>query len=376
MKHRISVSLFFFINGFLYGNWVARLPELKSFFSVSNSVLGTLLLMTSVGALVSMPLTGGLVRRIGDRRLTLIAGLLFAAFIPLVVVSHQLWLARLAFFLVGFSSGALDVSMNGQGVRVERLWAKSIMSSFHALFSIGMALGAATGFLFSYARISIETQLLLLSAGSIIVLLFASQNLLPSAADTTTEGSDKSRGKVIFTAYLIAISIIAFCGMTGEGSMADWSAIYLHTVAGATESFSAIAFFSFSAAMTVGRLSGDLLINRFGRQRMLVADCLVAIAGLVLALLVVSPYAIISGFFLVGLGLATIVPLVYSAAGNLEGMEPSAGIAAASTIGYTGFFFGPPLIGYLSDAFGLRMALCYPLLLFAVMFFLVRKFIR
>ena len=378
VKYRSATSVFFFINGFLYANWVARMPELKQFFSIDNSTLGTLLLMTSFGAISSMPLAGFLNKRWGNRSMTITSGLLFCACIPLIMMSRDLWMARLAFFSIGFASGALDVSMNGQGVRVEKLWNKSIMSSFHALFSIGMALGAAAGLVFSYAHIGIGTQLILVSAFGFVLLAISGSYLLPSEKWSAglQETKPKTKIKDLLSLYILIISIIAFCGMTGEGSMSDWSAIYMHTIGGKSESFSAIAFFSFSAAMTIGRLTGDYFINRAGKQKLLLINCFIAISGLSLALAIPSVFTIILGFFMIGIGLSTIVPVVYSTAGNIKNVDPSAGIATASTIGYTGFFIGPPFIGYLSDHFGLRIALCYPLFLFVVMFLLVRRFVK
>jgi MFS family permease len=163
------------------------------------------------------------------------------------------------------------------------------------------------------------------------------------------------------------IAIIAFCGMTGEGSIVDWSAIYVNTVVGTTKAFSALAVGAFATAMTIGRLFGDRIIDRFGKRTVLFTSCAAAIAGLSLALLVVSPITSLTGFFLVGAGLSNVVPVIYSTAGNIPGIEPAAGIAIASTVGYTGFFVGPPSIGYLSDSFGLRIGLCFTLLLWVLM---------
>lgn len=148
--------------------------------------------------------------------------------------------------------------------------------------------------------------------------------------------------------------------------MVDWSAIYTNTVVGSTKAFSALAMGSFATAMTLGRLFGDRLIDRLGKHTILVSSCCLAIGGLALVLGWVSAVTALAGFFLVGLGLSNVVPLTYSIAGNIPGIDPTAGIAVASTIGYSGFFVGPPVIGYLGDAFGLRLGLCFSLVLFFV----------
>jgi len=182
------------------------------------------------------------------------------------------------------------------------------------------------------------------------------------------------RQKIPFLIWLIAI--IGFCGMTGEGSMVDWSAIYMHTVVGRTKAFSALAVGSFATAMTIGRLFGDHLIDAMGKKTILFCSCFAAITGLAIVLLFVNAPAALIGFFLVGAGLSNIVPVTYSTAGNIKGIEPAAGIAIASTIGYSGFFIGPPVIGYLADSLGLRIGLCFTMGLFLIMLSVIQFITR
>jgi predicted MFS family arabinose efflux permease len=268
--------------------------------------------------------------------------------------------------MTGFFSGAMDITMNGQAVFVERIYKKTIMSSFHAAWSIGMALGAGTGALFANYHYPLRPHLLYMAAAGIIALAIVSPIILKNQTGNIVEkGGKDSKQKIPFLIWLIAI--IGFCGMTGEGSVVDWSAIYMHTVVGKTKAFSALAIGSFGTAMTIGRLFGDHLIRKAGKQLILFCSCCAAIAGLSIALLFVSAPAVLLGLFLVGLGLSNVVPVTYSTAGNIKGIEPAAGIAIASTIGYSGFFVGPPAIGYLADAFGLRIGLCFTLALFFIM---------
>jgi MFS family permease len=215
-----------------------------------------------------------------------------------------------------------------------------------------------------------------MSIASIAAVAAVSPIILRNQAGNTTVKGPKTRGQRIpFLIWMIAI--IGYCGMTGEGSMVDWSAIYMHTVVGMTKAFSALAVGTFATAMTIGRLFGDYFIDRMGRRFILLFSCFAAIAGLSLALLLPTAPTVLMGFFLVGIGLSNVVPMTYSTAGNIKGIEPAAGIAIASTIGYAGFFVSPPVIGYLADGFGLRIGLAFPLLLFLVMLalilFLTRK---
>jgi len=375
LQYRIAIIIYFFVNGFVYANCTGRLPELKDFFGVSNSVLGTMLFMTAIGALVAMPLTGWLTTRYNSGKLTIVSGLLFCCIIPFIPISSNIWIGRISFMMTGFFSGAMDITMNGQAVFVERAYKKTIMSSFHAAYSIGMALGAGSGALFANYHYPLFPQLLLVSIASLIALAVVSPIILRDQPVSIRQPTGKAhRQNIPFLIWLIAI--VGFCGMTGEGSMVDWSAIYLHTVVGKTKAFSALAVGSFASAMTIGRLFGDRLIDAIGKKTILLCSCIAAITGLAIVLLFVNATAVLIGLFLVGAGLSNVVPVTYSTAGNIKGIEPAAGIAIASTIGYSGFFVGPPAIGYLADSFGLRIGLCFTMGLFLIMLYMIRFITR
>jgi len=275
---------------------------------------------------------------------------------------------------MGISTGAMDVSMNGQAVVLERMWSKPIMSSFHAIFSIGLALGAGAGAVFSKYGVDLKIHLWLMGLMSILLILWSSFKLI---VEPIPQKEDK-KGGIGFSfpnKTILPLGLIAFCCMTAEGSMTDWSAIYMHKVVGKDLSFSAIAFGVYACGMTLGRLFGDYATAKLGRREIMMYNSFFAIAGLSLALFYVSVATTFIGFFMVGIGVSTIVPIVFSTAGNTHGVNPSAGIAMATSIGYTGFFIGPPVIGYLADSHGLRIGLALPLLLFVVMFILIGRFI-
>jgi MFS family permease len=373
--NRIAVATIFFVNGFLYANWTSRLPEMERFFGISHTELGVLLFLCAAGAIIAMPFTGYLNVRFGNEKLTKVTALAFSALLPTVVFTHNFWLAGLSFFLIGMNNGAMDVSMNGQAVFVERLYKKPIMSSFHAIFSVGMALGAGIGAFFSKMDYALLTQFSSMALIGFVANLWATANLIPdNFTEKTVENLPKKKSAAGFqlpTATILPLGIIAFCAMTGEGSMADWSAIFMHKIVGASASFSAIAFGVFATAMVIGRFAGDYLTQKWGIHKLLIINSLCAIFGLSLALIFANTTATLIGFFFVGLGLATVVPIIYSAAGNTKGVEPSVGIAMATTIGYAGFFIGPPVIGFLADQFDLRIALFFTLALFVWMLWLV-----
>lgn len=224
--NRIAVSTFFFVNGFLYANWTSRLPELQRFFGINNAELGLVLFCIALGSIVSMPLAGWLGSKFGSDAIVKVSALLFCLAIPLVGISQNQWTIRLCFFFLGAASGSMDVTMNGQAVLVERLWGKVIFSSFHAVFSIGMAMGAALGGVFSSFQVALQSHLVVISTFGLLLCVWASTKLIkdtPTANETIV--SEGKTDKFLAFKTILPFGIIAFCCMTGEGSMVDWSAI-------------------------------------------------------------------------------------------------------------------------------------------------------
>jgi MFS family permease len=176
--NRIAVSTFFFVNGFLYANWTARLPELQRFFGLNNAQLGTVLFCIALGSMAAMPFAGWLGSKFGSDKILKIVAFLFCFSIPMVAISQNEWIIRLCFFFLGAASGSMDVTMNGQAVLVERLWDKIIFSSFHAIFSIGMALGAAVGGVFSSFDVTLQSHLIIIGLLGIIPISWASTKLI------------------------------------------------------------------------------------------------------------------------------------------------------------------------------------------------------
>ncbi len=374
---RIAVSLFFFIAGFIHANWVSRIPEVQAFWQVSNSMLGTILLCSAGGAVLAMPFAGILIVKLGSRLLSIFTLSILCVLIALIPLTQSLWLIIPLFILMGVFGGSMDVAINGQAVYVERAYNKPIMSSFHALFSLGTVLGAGSGALFAKYEMPLFVHFCICSTLSLAMILWAMFHLVKDEGEKTAEKATLSEGGFrLPTRAILPLGIIAFCGMSGEGAIFDWSALYMNKIIGMNVSFSALAFGAFTTAMTIGRIIGDFFIERLGRRNILIFNCIASISGLTIALLFLNPYIVLIGFFITGLGVATIVPIVYSAAGNTEGVPPSVGIAMATTVGYAGFFVAPPVIGYLADVFSLRVGLIFTLALFVVMFFLVERFIE
>lgn len=351
----------------MYANWASRLPELQESLSISHASLGHLLFTLAIGAVIGMPFTGWLAVNFGSALITKIFAVILCTAIAMIGFPSTFAVETVVFFIIGISNGGMDVTMNEQAVLVERTWKKPIMSSFHGLWSVGMATGAGTGALFSKSHVDLSIHFVAIATVSFAAMMWASRFLIKGKIAKT--GHEKAF--VLPKRMIVPLGLIAFCGMLSEGSISDWSALFMNKVIGATESFSALAFGTFAAGMTIGRFTGDYFTQRIGKKKLLMGDGLLAITGLAIALGFVSVWSTFLGFFIAGLGLATVVPIIYTTAGNAPGVSPSVGIAMATTIGYAGFFVGPPVIGYLADSFGLRIGLTFPLLLLIIMLMLI-----
>lgn len=348
-RARLAVSLIFAINGFLYANWTSRIPRLQELYQIDNSQLGFVLLAMSMGGLVTMPLTGFVIVKLGSRKLTTLMLFIFISFCPFLAFMPAYVALLVMAVLIGMSTGALDIAMNAQAIIVEDGLKKPIMSSFHAIFSMGMLVGAATASGFIGLGADVMTHLPIVSALAIVVALWCVRQLLEDdpAANATEDVPANSGFR--FHRVIVLLGLSAFCCMMGEGAMSDWTPVYMLRIAGSPEQWAPIGQAAFSGAMMTGRLGGDWARGKFGSLSLIRYGGLLALAGLSIALFFPFPVTAFIGFLLVGLGLSNVVPIAYSISGKIPGVAPGVGISSVTTIGYAGFLFGPPVIGFISD---------------------------
>lgn len=365
-RSRISVGAAFAANGFVVSSWVSRIPAVQSKLHMNAAVLGVVLLASAAGSLISMPATGWLIAHKGSRRLVQVSTLLLClALVPIAFVRSPAELAA-ALLLFGAVAGSQNVSMNTHAVSVEHEYERPLMGSFHAMWSLGAMAGSALGGLLAGLTWTPQAHFTLVVGFVFPLSLFAMSWLhrpehYPAAVSKLT---------LKIPVAVAGLGLIGCAISVVEGSVADWSAVYLDSVIGAGAARAALGFSFYSAAMIVSRLLADAITARIGRARLVRAGSLVAFAGLVIALLTQFWAVAVTGFALTGLGVATIIPNVFGAAGRVEGVPPGVGMAAVTTLGYLGFLGGPPLIGGLAQALGLRLGLCFVLfcLLFAAVF--------
>jgi len=266
---------------------------------------------------------------------------------------------------MGVFTGMLDVAMNAQAVMVERQYNKPIMTSFHALFSIGMTLGAWLGAFFAKMDDDLLVHFSIIGMASLISVVWAAKSLIRDVP-SSTDGKSHPLFRLP-TLQLLNVGLIAFCCMLGEGAIGDWSVNYMENVSHASKDLAPIGLSAFALAMTVGRIFGDRVRASMGDKKLITLGAFVATTGISLTLFFPLPYVAIVGFFLTGIGLSTIVPIAYSLAGNAKGLSSEVALAMVTTVGYAGFLFGPPVIGFLAEWKTLRVALGMVAVLFIIM---------
>jgi len=352
-RARWAVSVIFFVNGAVLATWIAHIPAVKARHGLGDDRLGLVLLSMAVGAVVALPLAAWLIARFGSRRITSVAATGFCLALPLPVAAPTAWLVAAALCLLGALNALLDVSMNAQAIAVEARYRRPIMSAFHALFSAGGVAGALMASAALAAGLSVAWHVTLVTAASLVVLAIGLRGLLPST------GAAGPAGPVFAwpPAALLSLGLLTFCGLLVEGAMGDWGAVYLRDVLGTTASVAAGGFAAFSLTMAAGRFTGSRLARGLGESRLLRLSGAVSAAGLMAALILGTPSAALIGFALVGLGLANVIPILFSAAGRVPGVPAGTALAAIATTGYGGFLAGPPLIGFVAGLAGLSPAL-------------------
>ena len=352
-RSRLAVGAVFFANGAGFASWVPHIPMVQATLGLRPSVLGAALLAMGAGALVGIPLAGRAAARLGSRRVVAATAASFFVLLPLPLVAPSLTALVMALFALGMANGALDVSMNAQAVALERRWPRPIMSSFHALWSLGGLVGASAAALALELGIAPRRHLVVATIALGALAAAALGALLPPEADAEPDERRFARP----TRAVVGLGLLAFLALLTEGAMGDWSAVYLQHTLGAPSGTAALGFAAFSLTMAAGRFAGDALVARMGDAAVVRRFTGGAALGFGLALVVATPGAAIAGFAAVGFGIANLIPIVFRSASRLPGLAPSEGIAAVGTFGYVGFLSGPPLIGFAADLLTLPVAL-------------------
>jgi MFS family permease len=366
--YRRAVGALFFLQGICFATWASRIPSIQQQLSLSDGALGLILFALPIGSMTALGFSGSVVTRLGSRRTAILALSLYSAALVLIGLMTTKWTLAFSLVLFGLAGNLSNIAINTQAVGVEALYQRKIMASFHGLWSLAGFSAAGIGTymigksitpLYHFAGIS-----LLILAGVAICFRY----LLPREKKQTVQ--QKSKGRLDKT--LVQLGIICFCCMICEGAMFDWSGIYFQKVVEAPGAWVGAGYTSFMLTMAGGRFVADWVSNRIGFRKTVQLSGLLITTGLLLAVVIPNLYTAIAGFLIVGFGVSSVVPLVYSEAGRTAKTAPGLALAAVSSIGFMGFLVGPPLIGSVAALFSLRISF----LLIALMGLAVVLFIR
>jgi len=385
-RARLGVSLVFFVNGTAFASWVSRIPALRAGMGLSDGALGSVLFAMSCGVLLSFPLAGKGAQLMGARQLALVAGVVLLLMLPVPFLIGIMPSLVLVMLEVGAALGTMEVAMNVLAVDVQARVPRPIMSSLHGAWSAGGLVGAGLGSLAAHAGMAPVAHLAVVAAALAGVLPVAGLLLMrarlparASAQPATSSMRVRRRGARV-DRVMLGLGAICFCAFLTEGALADWSAVWLHDKAAASEARAALGYAVFAGAMTAMRLAGDHLLAWFGSVRLLRLLTALGAAALAGALVLARVDTAMIALVLLGLGMATVVPTAFAAAGRradalaggVAGEASSArAVALLSGFGYSGLLMGPPLIGWLAQATSLTWALGLLVLLVAVVVALV-----
>jgi predicted MFS family arabinose efflux permease len=354
VTEQISTRLAFLITGLAMSAWAPLVPFAQERLGVNEATLGALLLCLGGGSLVAMPLTGPLVNRFGCRHFLALSLLLMCVSLVFLGVTATIPGLALTLLIFGMALGATDVAMNMQAVIVEKASGRSMMSGFHGFYSLGGIFGAVIISGLLWLRLTPLQSLLILAGALLAMLIYTVPRLLPYGNNPSGQREPffvLPRGKVLLLGSLCFIVFLA------EGSVLDWSAVFLTQVRGVDPVQAGLGFACFSVAMTIARLTGDRIVQRLGGKRILLWGGGCAALGFAIVVSVHSTFAAYIGFTLVGLGASNIVPVLFTAAGNQKSMPMGLAISAVVSMGYAGLLAGPALIGFVAEFSSLSISL-------------------
>lgn len=364
---RAAVFATFFAVGLGMGAWLVSIPAVQAATHVSHGVLGGLLLLLGLGGVLGMQLSGALSQRFGSRVVTIVFLLLFAGVVNLPLHAGGAVTLGLALLAFGLANGAVDVAMNEQAVLVERRYSRPVMSAFHALWSVGAAIGALAGSVIQQAQLTPAWTPVVATVGTLLALGFIAPRLIGAAAPTAAATGDRtatSPSAALPAATRrrgIGFGALAFLLMLAEGVANDWSALHAVEHLEVPRATAGLAYAVFAVSMTVGRLVVDRIAGRFGPAFVVRYGSALAAVGIVVVM--ISPLFAVTavGWCLFGLGLAGVVPQLFTAAGNISPARQSIIMSRVVGAGYVGQLAGPAIIGAVAGLIGLNLSFVFPL---------------
>ena len=350
---RLAISIYFFFSGLVFSSWVSRIPHIKDEFGFNEAELGGILFMLPLGSLAALPISGWLVQKFSSRVIGLLSILLYTVLLYGIAAAEQVFQLSVTLFLFGVVGNFCNIALNAQGLSIQERIKKPILSSLHAMWSLGAFVAAAISGWSMKMGYSTDLHFLLVA----VLASFVALVLVYLFVDDVGSDGREQKIFVLPNRSLLLLGVICFCVAMTEGAMADWSSLYYRQVANEMHNVSTAGYTAFAFCMATGRFVGDFFIHRFGHSRVLKFNGGLILTGIVLALTVSVPAVVILGFALVGFGVSSGIPIVYMLSAKNKTMAPAAALAAVSSLGFTGFLIGPPIIGFIAQLTGLRYAL-------------------
>lgn len=363
-RARIALLVQYFLSGFIFSALLSRFPAIKEMYDMDMSQLSMVLLSMSIGSLLTMPLCVHLVGRFGSKKLT-VAGFAFMTLLPALTVMPNLFSLYLVSAFYGIFVTLLDVSINGNSIIVENAYKRPIISLFHAFYYVGVCTGASLSLLFMHFAIPVMYHFLSVSIFSLLLFSIIRRFYLK---ETITKKPIASGQKIMFPkGILLTLAFVALCGRVVEGSISDWSTMYMESVVKLPDYLAPLGLVIYSAFMSLGRFFCDRIRAKYSGSTILLGCCKLAFLGILIILFDDSCYFALTGLFVAGLGISCLVPVIYSLAGRQEDVTPAMGIAMVNTISGTGFLFGPFVIGFIGDHYSMWASFLYIWLLSVLM---------
>ena len=350
---RIAISLFFFLHGLCFSSWGSRIPDISRTHDLSEGTLGTLLLMLPIGSILSMPIASFLTARFGSKIILTVAIPLYASALAVVGFAPSLPLLVGSLILFGLISNHVNVSLNTQAIKLESAYHRPIMASLHGLWSLAGFVGAGVGGVMIKFNMLPYEHFLTITLLAYIITVFMCRHLI---VDSGKKSTGQKFSFKLPSKEVALLGVIAFLSMLCEGAMFDWSGVYFHKVLNLEGPMMTAGYVAFMSTMAGTRFVADFVKEKIGFRKILLVSGLLVGSGLFIATGLNNFYACIVGFLMVGSGVSAVVPLTFSESGRVSPENPSGAVAIISTIGFLGFLFGPPVIGWIAELSSLRFS--------------------
>ncbi len=351
LRQQRATRMIFFVAGLGMASWAPLIPFVKNRLNADDATLGLLLFCIAAGAMLMMPFTGRLIARFSYRLIILCCCIALALILPLLLIGTSLGVLAVLLLCFGAANGILDVTMNAQAIVVEQASGEARMSGFHGFYSLGSIAGAGGVSMLLGANLPPIMAAALVAAGVLLLALMAFPQLLRRRH--AHRAQQQGVLQALCHRVVLIVAVLCFFIFLIEGAMLDWSAIFMAAERGMALHHAGFGFAIYSIAVAIGRLYGDRIINRIGGTKVLTGGGLLAAGALSVLLVSTSVPLALGAIFFIGLGLANIIPLLFTTAGNQPELSADVAIPAVTLVGYSGLLAGPALIGFSAHWVGL-----------------------